>query len=297
MSEITDYVRTTFAAGDDKRDEGLKKPDDIERFDDIPYGGDPSWQILDIYRPTASKGRMLPVIVSVHGGGWVYGNKERYQYYCMNLAQRGFAVVNFTYRLAPEHKFPEQMEDINLVFQWCLRNSYEYGLDIHNIFAVGDSAGAHLLGLYSAAWSDRNYASSYNTFCIPDRLIIRAVALNCGPYHIKLDNPDDLTQKLICELLPQRGSEQELQTISVIDHVTENFPPTFLMTAIDDFAKPFAPEMEKKLSSCHIPHIYRIYGDEQNRLRHVFHCDIKSESSDRCNDDECGFFMEHYYKE
>ena len=104
MSQASDMVRTEFKKGDDIRDAGLTTPEDIIRYDDIVYGEDPKWQSLDVYRPKSAEGKKLPVIVSVHGGGWVYGDKERYQFYCMNLAQRGFAVVNYTYRLAPEYK-------------------------------------------------------------------------------------------------------------------------------------------------------------------------------------------------
>ena len=110
-------VRKAFAAGDMVRDAGLKTPEDVKRFDDIVYGEDKVWQSLDVYRPKATNiEEKLPVIVSVHGGGWVYGDKEGYQYYCMSLAQRGFAVVNFSYRLAPESKFPASIIDTNLVF-------------------------------------------------------------------------------------------------------------------------------------------------------------------------------------
>lgn len=79
---------------------------------------DPRWQILDLYRLKNREGEKLPVIVivSVHGGGWSYGDKERYQYYCTSLTQRGFAIVNFTYRLEPEFKYPASLEDTNLVF-------------------------------------------------------------------------------------------------------------------------------------------------------------------------------------
>ena len=118
MSKTSDLVRAQFKSGDDLRDRGLATPKDICRYDDIPYGPDTSWQVLDVYRPRASEGQILPTIVSVHGGAWVYGDKERYQYYCMSLAQRGFAVVNFTYRLAPEFQFPASLEDTNLVFTW-----------------------------------------------------------------------------------------------------------------------------------------------------------------------------------
>ncbi|MDE7257780.1 MAG: carboxylesterase family protein, partial [Lachnospiraceae bacterium] len=90
MSAASDMIRKTFGEGDDKRDAGLTTPDNIERYDDIQYGTDPKWNVLDVYRPKLRKGDKLPVIVSVHGGGWVYGDKERYQYYCMSLAQHGF---------------------------------------------------------------------------------------------------------------------------------------------------------------------------------------------------------------
>ena len=117
MSEISDFVRRTFGESDTKRDAGLTTPHDVERFDDIVYGDDPKWQILDVYRPREASGKRLPVIVSIHGGGWVYGNKEVYQFYCMSLAQHGFAVVNHTYRLAPEFKFPASISCFPALFK------------------------------------------------------------------------------------------------------------------------------------------------------------------------------------
>ena len=123
MSAYSEEIRAKFKAFDDIRDAGLTTPEEIERFDDIQYGADDTWQVLDVYRRKDARGKKLPVIVSVHGGGWVYGDKERYQYYCMDLAMRGFAVVNFTYRLAPEHKFPAPLEDTNLVMSWIMEHA------------------------------------------------------------------------------------------------------------------------------------------------------------------------------
>ena len=147
MVRISDIIRAEFAEGDNKRDAGLKTPENIVRYDDIIYGTESKWQKLDVYRQKDATGK-LPVIVSVHGGGWVYGDKERYQFYCMDLAERGFAVVNFSYRLAPEYKFPASLEDTNSVFTWVLENAETYRLDTEKLFAVGDSAGAHILSLY-----------------------------------------------------------------------------------------------------------------------------------------------------
>ena len=111
------YMREKFNAGDEIRDAGLKTPEGVRRFDGIVYGTDSKWNVLDVYRPKNSEGK-LPVIISFHGGGWVYGDKERYQYYCMNFTRLGFAVVNFTYRLAPEFQHPAGLEDMNSVARW-----------------------------------------------------------------------------------------------------------------------------------------------------------------------------------
>lgn len=293
MSQASDMVRENFKKGDDVRDAGLTTPEDIIRYDDIVYGEDAQWQVLDVYRPKAGAGERLPVIVSVHGGGWVYGDKERYQYYCMNLAQRGFAVVNFTYRLAPEYQFPASLEDTNLVFTWVLEHAEEYDFDTEHVFGVGDSAGGHVLGLYAAACTNPAYAAEFS-FQIPEGFAPTAVGLNCGAYVIDLagEGTDGLTKLLMADLLPDKGSARELALIDVTRHVTRAFPPTFLMTATGDFLKNQAPMLASVLASCDVPFIYRFYGDAEHELGHVFHCNMRSEDAKLCNDEECGFFQE-----
>lgn len=293
MSKISDTFRKNVKKVDDLRDAGLSTPDDIVRYDDIVYGEDAKWQSLDVYRPKNMEGKQLPVIVSVHGGGWVYGDKERYQYYCMNLAQRGFAVVNFTYRLAPEYKFPSPLEDTNLVFTWVLSNAEEYGFDTSYIFAVGDSAGGHLLGLYSAICTNSKYAKEY-AFKTPHGFVPTAIALNCGKYEISLegDLTDEQTKQLMADFLAEQGSAKELELVNVTNHVTKNYPPAFIMTSTGDTLKDQAPIMAAKLASCEVPFIYRLYGDSKNKLEHVFHCNIKSDDAKLCNDEEYEFFRE-----
>lgn len=290
MSETSDRIRREFKKSDDKRDAGLKTPEDIKRYDDIVYGGDPAWQVLDVYRPKAREGEKLPVIVSVHGGGWVYGDKERYQYYCMDLAGRGFAVVNFTYRLAPEFQYPAPLEDTNLVFTWILSHAAEYGFDTEHIFAVGDSAGGNSLGLYAAICTNEGYAKHY-PFAVPDGLSLKAIALNCGAYRISVDKEEDEEhRKLMEDYLPGHGSREEMELLDVTAHVTKDYPPVFLMTAVGDFLKPQAILLAEKLTACDVPFVCRLYGDADNRLEHVFHANIRTKDAALCNDEECAFF-------
>ena len=284
-----EFIRKSFAAGDDERDKGLTSPEDVRRFDDIAYGPDPVWQVLDVYRPKKAEGRILPVIVSVHGGGWVYGDKERYQFYCMNLAQRGFAVVNFTYRLAPEFKYPAGMEDTNLVFRWVLNNADKYGFDAGHIFAAGDSAGAHILALYCAICTNKEYAAEYD-FSIPQDFAPMAIALNCGAYKIKESLMDTMTLSIMKDMLPEGGTEEEYEMISPSLHITGDFPPVFYMTCTGDFLKEDAPLLGAALLENDVPHIFRYYGDKNKQLGHVFHLNIRSADAKKCNDDECAFF-------
>lgn len=298
MSVTSDTVRTMFKEGDDVRDAGLTTPDDIVRFDDIRYADDDSCQLLDVYRPREQDGEILPVIVSVHGGGWVYGDKERYQWYCMSLAQRGFAVVNFTYRLAPEHQFPSSMVDTNSVFSWVLDHADEYGMDKEHVFAVGDSAGAHMLSMYCVACTDADYAAKLG-ICTPEGFVPTAVGLNCGAYRIVIpeqksgDMMLDLTANLMEDLLPNGGTDEECALISPVDHVNERFPPAFVMTADDDFLAADALPLVQALMALNVEVNFHYYTSAQLKLGHVFHCNMKLDEARVCNDDECAFFLSH----
>lgn len=288
MSEIALRVREMFTKGDRERDAGNTTPADIERFDDILYGTDEKWHVLDVYRPKHVQGK-LPVIISYHGGGWVYGDKDVYQWYCMNLAERGFAVINFTYRLAPEFVFPSPLEDCNLVVKWMLANAETYGFDTERVFAVGDSAGAHGLGLYCNILTNKDYASNFD-FTIPEGFCFKAIALNCGAYKITMGGKEDLTTALMKDYLPDGGSEKELDLVSVADHITSAFPPCYIMSCDGDFLKYQMEVILPVLLKESVPCIMRLYKGEKEPLPHVFHCNIKLSDAKQCNDEECAFF-------
>lgn len=287
MSLFSRLVCFVFRKADEKRDAGLGIPDDVRRIDNIRYGPDPKWNVRDVYRPKAAEGR-LPVIVSVHGGGLVYGDKDGYQYYCMSLAQHGFAVVNFTYRLAPQDKFPAQLEDTTRAFAWVLENAAEYGFDTDHVFAVGDSAGAQLLGLFCCLCTNPDYAATL-PFQAPEGFCPKAVALNCGVYSIE---KKAFTSKLIADYLPGKGTADELRQVSVMEHVTSAFPPAFVMTGLGDFLAPQAPLLAEKLQSLGVQAEYHFYGDKDHVVGHVFHCNLRLPEGQRCNQEECEFFRE-----
>ena len=283
MSLQTCIFRCICRRSDGKRDAGLTTPADIERTDNIVYGTNRKWQSLDLYRPK-NAAEKLPVIVSFHGGAWVYGTKEVYQYYCMSLAEHGFAVINYNYRLAPKHRFPAAYEDTNAVFHWLMQHAAEYNLDTDRIFAVGDSAGALGIGLYAAIVTNPEYAERWN-FRVPDSLRIRALALNCGLY-TTAGKAEELRN-----FLPKQNAEEALEMLDLIQHITADHPPCFVLTANRDFLREEPNALLPVLKQQGVPYRYQLYGSDAHPLAHVFHCDIRSKAAKRVNDAECAFFL------
>lgn len=288
MSLTSIATRILFSRGDKKRDAGLTTPGDVIRYDNLPYGPHGKWNLLDVYRPKACREK-LPVIISVHGGGWVYGTKEVYQFYCMSLSRRGFAVINFNYRLAPASRYPAQMEDINRVVCWMTEHAREFGFDTENVFMVGDSAGAHMLALYCCICTNPDYGARYD-FRPPEDFVPRAVALNCGIYDIVRSLAGENRGKRMRDLLGKNCSAEGMEFINPVRYITEDFPPAYVMTATGDFLKDQPAYLLEIFEKKHITCEYRIYGSEENRLPHVFHCNMRSEDAKICNDEECDFF-------
>ena len=112
---------------------------------DVEYGrvnGKPL--LLDLYLPFEAKGP-LPVILSIHGGGWHGGSKRASP--GMEFTRRGFAVASLEYRLVGEAEFPAQIDDCKTAVRWLRANAAKYGLDRGRIGAWGASAGGHLAAL------------------------------------------------------------------------------------------------------------------------------------------------------
>lgn len=291
MSLMSFMMRRGCKKSDAKRDAGLVYPDNVIRVEDISYGPH-KMNVLDVYRPSSIEGK-LPVIVSVHGGGWVYGDKKLYSHYCLSLAQRGFVVVNFSYRLSPESKFPCHLEDTVKVFDWVAKNADQFGMDKENIFAVGDSAGGHILALYSAMCTNPEFAAKFD-FQPVETVVPKAIALNCAVLDMEAikSSSGSNTMTLMKDVLPKGKMEEYLQLANPIAYVNEKFPPCMVMTCNEDFLKEQPETFIKKLEECKIPYVYKFYGDETHKLGHVFHLDMRNEIGRICNDEQCAYFKE-----
>ena len=284
-------IRTGWKKNDEIRDAGLTTPEDIERFDNIKYGPFKE-NLLDVYVPKGTEEK-LPVIISIHGGGWVYGDKELYQYYCMSLAERGFAVVNFTYRLAPENKYPAALEDCFAVFKWVRENHDKYYLDPDNVFVLGDSAGGQLALQSLTILTNSDFRKLFK-LDVPEDFKVRACALNCGAYFLFVNKHMKPNGLMMSEDYLPEDYKPFIEQIQVAKNVTEDFPPAFVMTSHNDFLKLMAKPMYRSLKQKGVECEFHIYGDKKRKdIAHVFHLNMKLDEAHKCNDEECEFFRRH----
>jgi acetyl esterase/lipase len=129
-----------------------KAPAGVAVKEDLAYGADER-QKLDVFAPEKSAGRTLPVVIFVHGGGYVGGAKTRpglpfYQNVGYFFARNRVVGVNMTYRLAPKNPWPAGGEDVAAAARWVHKNIAEYGGDPEHIVLFGQSAGATHVAQY-----------------------------------------------------------------------------------------------------------------------------------------------------
>lgn len=106
----------------------------------MPFGADPRHR-LDVYSPRDS--RAAPVVVFWYGGSWRRGERSQYRFVAEALVRQGYVVVLPDYRLTPEARFPDFVDDAALAVAWVAANIGRHGGDPTRIFAMGHSAGAY----------------------------------------------------------------------------------------------------------------------------------------------------------
>jgi triacylglycerol lipase len=121
---------------------------------DLAYGDDPRHR-LDVHTAGDSAGAGRPVLVYVHGGGFVRGDKHipgspQYDLVGAWAVRHGYVGVTMTYRLAPEHTWPSGVQDVARAVQWLKQNIAGYGGDPDKIVVAGSSAGAVHVASFAA---------------------------------------------------------------------------------------------------------------------------------------------------
>jgi acetyl esterase/lipase len=158
----------------------------VVRIADVRYAPDTGRRhLLDVYRARAGAttapaagapdARGAPVLLQIHGGGWIVGNKRQQGRPLMNrMAAAGWVCVAMNYRLAPRAKFPAQLVDVKLALAWIREHIAEYGGDPTRVIVTGGSAGGHLAALAALTMNDPRYQPDFES---TDTSVLAAVPL------------------------------------------------------------------------------------------------------------------------
>lgn len=270
---------------------------DVDEKKNLNYMGDGNtFHNLDIYEPKGSA-ETLPVIVQIHGGGYISLDKFINEAQGKYFAKQGFRVVNINYSLQPEADFTEVMREIFCAMRWVEENGQKYGMDTDRLFVYGDSAGGHYAML--AGIIQKNPAMQAYYKIAPLRHGIRGIAVSCPMYEIQgiRENNDFASLFLRRILLPGRRKKDD----AYVSHVSiptllerEEFPEIFLLTTpTDEVLYREVRSLHELLEQKGIAHRYREYTSAERTLGHVFHAtDPEFPESEQANHDILDYFLE-----
>lgn len=158
----------------------------IKAVKDISYINDHSIEHkLDIHYK--SNQEYKPIIVNIHGGGFISGYKEMDSLFANYLAQRGFVIFDVNYRLAyPRFNVFDQIEDISNAVEWIVSNAEKYEANPKEMYIAGHSAGGVLAIAESLLCLDKKMREDFN---IDERnYTYNGIILDCGAMHFYVNN-------------------------------------------------------------------------------------------------------------
>ncbi len=187
------------------------------------YGPDPRHQ-LDVFRPDGKTG--VPVVVFIHGGAYVRGNKdlndEIYGNIPLWFARQGMLGINATYRLAPigttAGTWPAGAQDVGAMVTWVKENAARFGGDPNRIYLIGHSAGATHVATYAFLKELQPREGSG----------IAGVILMSGRYRVDYDPKDPNVRNMQAYF---GDDTSRYPARSVINHVNESRIPVFIVIA------------------------------------------------------------------
>lgn len=230
---------------------------------DIVYNKDePLACRLDLYRKK-SEGKQ-PVLLNIHGGGFVAGTKEGRKGFSRYIAGLGFAVVNIAYGLSPKYQYPRNLRQAMSALKWIKDNAEAYNFDTDNVVVCGDSAGGYMAAAITGLTVNEDYR---NALDIPDAGIsLKGGIYYCGVY----DMPFSLEQKMVFNMQNKLAREvfgldnvddeklkayKYFKEVSPINFINEKFPPLLVThTDADVLCPKQGGRIIEKLKELKIPH-------------------------------------------
>lgn len=304
MKIVAGIMRHDMGSGQKRRERTQAMPGGVTREEHAYLPDGDRLHMLDVYRPEGAEGA-LPLVFNIHGGAWVFGDKDLNRFYAATLAKAGFAVVSISYRLLPETDLKGQVADIAAAAKFTAEHAEEFGADTRSVMLTGDSAGAHLSSLYYSVASDAELAGLYGIEPgLPFDVRCLVLSHGVGDIHeLLLNGKGEFIrataplQRLFDKgMFGKKPLESPLFARSSIEEAGKNveFPPVMLIGCDRDVYLQHTLRLKRYFSE-KAPRLEFFFteGEAGARLSHVYNIlRPEWEESRRANDASLAFFRE-----
>ena len=211
-----------------------ERDENVEEMLNIPYINRVGVPLaMDIFRPLNTVNKELPVIVMIHGGGLVMGDRSLSRSLSVCLARRGYLVFSIEYRLAPRANVCEQLDDICAGLNLIGEKLVDFDVDFTRMFMVAESAGAFLATYVAAMKKSKKLQEAIGYE--PSRMQFKALGLMSGMYYMK--RPDPVGMLLAEQFFGDKQNDENFMEYMDPENpeIIGNLPPVFMVTSKGDF--------------------------------------------------------------
>lgn len=258
------------------------REDGVVYVNDICYGAKYPNSYLDIFYADKENSRRYPTVIYIHGGGFIFGDKVsgdplatgegRDIDFCVDIAKRGYNVVSPNYALAPEYRFPVQLEQVDELLVYLTEHQEEYGLDMDRVFLGGGSAGACLSEIYGTLLVNPEYAERLGVVPSVNKeqiigLLVDEAALSVRHYE------ENMNAMFGCWVGRDTPSENE-EAYVLFDApkwIKDTYIPSFIISSnMEIWFKDSADDLADILEKNGTKYEYFYRGQEGDALEHGF---------------------------
>lgn len=210
---------------------------EVRRDRDIAYAPGGKRFLLDVYRPRDG-GSGMPVLLQVHGGAWMIGNKDQQGLpLMMRMARRGWTCVAINYPLSPAAHWPAHVISVKRALAWIKDNIHTYGGDPGHVAVTGGSAGGHLAALLALTANDPRLQPGFTEA----DTTVQACVPHYGVYDFAATSGSSASTARLRHVLARYvvGKDpdefrDDYVTTSPLDRITDAAPPFFVVHGTHD---------------------------------------------------------------
>lgn len=250
-----------------KHNEKVPFPETVREIKDVPYlQDDRNCHCMNIYCPKNTD-KCLPVIVNVHGGGLLMGNRELNRLFSAQMCEMGFVVFCIDYPLIPDVQIYSLFSDISTAMDKVDELMDAYGGDREHVYLVGDSAGAYLVTYVSAMQKCREMAKAAGVK--PSKLPVKALGLISGMFYTR--KLDSIGIFLTSWIYGKEWRRHPFRPYMNPEYpgIVRNLPPCFLITSKEDHLRNYTLQFYRALRKNGIVCQLEDYPGDK-RLGHAF---------------------------